>query len=128
MFGGPELKNNLEEVLTISQIESIAGFKWLFHREDAISFQSRVECKSVWVITSRAYIDAVVKEIMSENMARGVVYTYIVPDSQSNKAYIEDFKASFATNMEKAILRSVPVSTFYSIAAADYTIVKPDFF
>jgi hypothetical protein len=122
----PELKKNLDGVLTTSEIESIAGFKWLFHREDIISFQSRVECKSVWVIASHAYIDDVVKEIMGQNMARGVVYTYIVPDSQSNQAYVDDFKTSFATNMDKAILQKVPVSDFYSIAASDYTIINPD--
>lgn len=121
-----ELKDKLDEIWKNTEVESIAGFKWLFFRDDIIAMQSRFKCEAVWVIASHPYLEPDVKEVMKENMKAGCVYTYIVPDSEENGAFISDFVKVFERYGSNAILRKVNSDDFRSIAAADYIFFNPD--
>jgi hypothetical protein len=72
------------------------------------------------------YLDDAVKEVLEKNMTRGVVYTYIIPDSEWNRPYVDEFNKSFAAHGAKAILQKVSVPEFDRIAAANYIIVNPE--
>jgi hypothetical protein len=122
-----ELKDKLDEVWKSSEVENIAGFKWLFLREDIVAIQNRHDCKAVRVIASQPYLDSDVKEVMRKLMKAEGVYTYIVPDSLENKASVKEFEREFVQLYPgRAILRRIPLDDFNSIAAVDYVIVNPD--
>jgi hypothetical protein len=118
-----ELKDKLDEIWNNTEVESIAGFKWLFFQEDIIAIQSRFKCEAVWVIASHPYLEGDVKEVMKNNMKGGCVYTYIVSDSKENETFISDFEKTFACYATKAMLRKLDADDFRSIAAVDYILL-----
>lgn len=123
-----DLKQSLRKIWEEAEVQSIAGFKWLFLREDIVAMQSHVNCEAIWVIASRPYLDTKVKEVMQKKMEGGCVYTYIVANSPDNEPFIKDFEKAFGKFYEhkKAILRKVPSPSFENIAAVDYVIINPE--
>ena len=62
-----ELKERLAKILAESEVESISGLQWLYLREDIITIQARIDCKSVWIIASDLYeyaIDSTVQDLV----------------------------------------------------------------
>ena len=124
-----ELKEKLDSVFGNSEVESIAGLKWLFLREDMAAIQARVNCKAVWIIVSNLYetsLDPAVKDLVQENMKREIVYTYIIPDSPKNADFVQALEQMSAANCNYLKISRIAQSEFDSVAAADYTIVNPD--
>jgi hypothetical protein len=122
-----DLRQSLRKIWEDAEVQSIAGFKWLFLREDILAMQSHVNCEAIWVIASQPYLDTEVKEVMQKKMEGGCVYTYIVANSPENEVFIKDFEKAFEKfRGEKAILRKVCLPDFESIAAVDYIIINPE--
>jgi hypothetical protein len=124
-----DLKAKLDEILPSSEVENVDGFRWLFLREDIVSLQDSVECQSVWVIASTLYpysLEADLRDLVQSNMKRKVVYTYIIPESQENVPFVQEFVGISTKNGNKPIVCSIPEEDFNKFAAADYLIVNPE--
>jgi hypothetical protein len=124
-----ELTKKFDEILVSSDVESIAGFKWLFLPDDIATIQARVDCKSIWVITSDLYkhsLRPAVEAVVQKNMRRDVVYTYIIPNSEDNDSSAQEFQRISTINNNHPNIQRISVDQFNNLAAADYIIVNPD--
>ena len=121
-----KLKHKPNEIWNNTEVESVAGFKWLFLPEDIIAIESRFKCEAIWVIASHPFLSADVREVMEKNIEGGCVYTFIFPD-KDNETFISDIEKTFGSKVEpKPILRKVSSDEFRSIAAVDYILFNPD--
>jgi TIR domain-containing protein len=132
-----ELKKRLDDIANNLDVGNVAGRKWLLIPEDLAVIQDRYQFNSIWIITDNLFqysLRSDIKEIVLKNMAKGIEYVYVIPDSNDQDDDVKEFDRICkdteakvrAPNFRLAKVQRIPHKKFYSSAAADYVIVNPN--
>lgn len=109
--------------------ETETGYDWLYTSEDFKSKQEQINCKQIWVITPELFhraVDPRIRKIVERNIARGIVYTFLTPDTGKIDDARKEVNSIFRSNPDQFIIKPIPEDEFQRLAVTDYIILNPD--
>lgn len=125
----PDLQDKLDKIEVARRSETETGFTWLYTRDDLIRMEAQDVCESIWIITPNVYNQSLapaVKDIVRQNLERGVQYTFITPPSEDLIMVQRALQPEVSTRPGKVQIQEVGEDEFRRLAATDYIIVNPD--
>jgi hypothetical protein len=131
-----ELKKNLHEIQKDQDVGNVAGLKWLLLPDDMVIIQKYYQFKAIWIITNKLshYSSQLeIRDAVLQNMANGIEYVYIIPDS-TDQSEVDEFDRLFnvtqasapAENSRPPKVQPIAREEFIKAAPVDFVIVNPD--
>jgi hypothetical protein len=131
-----ELKKKLDEIAKNPDVGNVAGLKWLLLPDDVVIIQKSFQFNSIWIITKKlAHYSSrpALMDVVLSNMANGIQYVYIIPDSDDQVEVVNEFDRVFNATQVSASAKSrpykvqlIPREQFGNSAPVDFIIVNPD--
>lgn len=123
----PDLCEKLSKIPDDPTLEPRA-FGWLYSSENLANMAAHESVRSISIITPDFFKHALsdrMKPVMEANIARGVTYKYIAPQSKFTDV-VKDLLGNISEDVNKLDVREVPDAEFHSLAVTDYFILNPD--
>jgi hypothetical protein len=124
----PDLDAALNKIIDDPAKESQSGIHWLYTSENLANMAAEESVKSIWIITPDFFKHALsdrMKPVMEANIARGVTYKYIAPQSRFTDGVRNQLR-NISDDVKKLDVRDIPDTDFRSLAVTDYVIINPD--
>lgn len=109
-----QLKRTIDELKTIA---SSSKYEWLQTVEDLVQLEEHIKCKEIWVCspdlsydTGSPDIDTV--KLVQNNVKRGIIYTYVVPDTEEIEAVLPHLRRIFSFRPSQLKVIKLPKYTF----------------
>jgi hypothetical protein len=125
----PQLKEKLDKLKDIQDVETETGYGWLLNPGEIENIEIHANCNAIWIITPSPYQDfedTFVMGLAKKNIARGVKYTVILPLSELTKDLEENIKKLFLPNPEQLTIRGIPPQLFQNLVVTHFLIINPD--
>ncbi len=103
-------------------------FSWLLTAAQIEGMERKTNAKDVWIVSPDLSYDTFkgkLAKAVKNNLARGVTYTFIVPDSDGIKARLPDLQRLFATHPNQLTIKPIPKNTFDLFAVRHIGIEDP---
>jgi len=100
----------------------------LFLERQLFAIQGSPSCKAVWVITPDPYdhaLDHSLWDGLAQNIERGVLYTFLVPQSKRNDAALLRLVDLGKRSGHEVTVTGIQDETFTQLAATDYVVINP---
>jgi hypothetical protein len=126
----PKLKCKLDEIAKIADTETQTGFDWLYTLDDLGRIQATVGCNCIWFITPDPFRNALtpnIKQVIQNNVERGVTYTFIIPSSDEQNEAKQALQHLNDLNPGKIRINDKSSEEdFLKVAVTDYLILNPE--
>jgi hypothetical protein len=125
----PDLKQKLDKAAETEELETHTGFPWLYNADDVAHRQEDTATEAVWIITADAYRNVLndgLKMALHHNIDRGLPYTFVIPQSESASAALEELKRIAIGKPGGVRVNAISAEEFRHIAVTDYIVVNPD--
>lgn len=117
-----------EQIEVVRQFVEPRKFEWLRPFCELISLEREVECKEIWLVSPHLRNDVGDGEFVPTvkyNAARGIRYTYIVPESALITARIQELREVFKENPDMLDVRSMQPREFSLLATGQVAVYNP---
>jgi hypothetical protein len=124
----PELRENLGKIVIPSRSEPKPGYSWLFCANDLSRRQGSEYCKEVWVVTPDLRDQALsddVTQFLRKNLGRGVIYKYIVPETEASVEAKRDLEQYLSDCRCIPEVVMIDEHDFYLQAPTNYILLNP---
>jgi len=125
-----KLECNLAKIAKMPDVETQTGFPWLFTLDDLGKIHATVGCNCIWFVTSDPFRNAFcpnIKNIMEDNIKRGVSYTFIIPSAGEQNVGKQALKYLDKLNPGKVRVNDKSSEEdFLKVAVTDYFIKNAD--
>jgi hypothetical protein len=125
----PKLQKTLDAVTDVPEVETETGFPWLYSEDDLERIETSVDCKAIWAVTpqpSRYLRLPKSIDIIQKNLARGVLYIFVIPSSAKADT-VDDLQNLTDLQPQRVLVKDVPDDQFRQLAVTEYVIINPDF-
>jgi hypothetical protein len=122
----PELEPHLNEIE--DGIESSSDMPPLLLERQLLVIQQKPCCKAVWVITpdpQDSDLEHVIWECIAKNVQRGVLYTFLVPESKCQDEALLRLVELGKRSMHEVTIRGIDDDAFSRLAVTEYIVVNP---
>jgi hypothetical protein len=103
-------------------------YPWLFGNREMLEIEQAAEGRAIWLVSpdlSNDILGGAFAKVVQVNIARGLTYTYIVPDTEAVRALLEPLKALFSSHPDRLRIRMLPDEQFRTLAASHMAIYNP---
>ena len=124
-----KLKDELDQIGKSEESETETGYKWLYTPGDLSNIEVHADCKAIWVVTPSPYQDlqnTCIKNVVHNNIGRGIRYTFILPSSDAIEEVSETLQHIFSLHLEQLTIKTIPPEKFHSLAVTHYLVLNPE--
>lgn len=134
-----KIYDDFQEQLTIlttqpevlKDIAPSTAYNCLYSQAQMVKLESEVQCKEIWVISPDLSNDTGNPEenfipAVQKNLKRKIIYTYIVPDTETVDAVLPYLKQIFTSHSEQLQVKKVSRDILQMLVTAHIVIYNPN--
>ena len=125
----PDLKTKLDALAKRPSAEAHSGYAWLYTMADLAAIHKDTKSDAMWFVTPDLYNNILAqpfRDVIQEGLARGAVYTVVIPKSDDMDAAKEGLRRLAAGKPGAVHIIEIPHEVFRNAAVTDYLITNPD--
>jgi hypothetical protein len=125
----PDLQCKLDKIPTTAATETGTGFDWLYATDDIARIEADETCENIWIVTQDLYKQSLapaIKNVVQQNIHRGVRYTFITPPSEDIANVRKALSQPTSKIPDQVRYQVVNREEFTRLAATNYRIINPD--